>query len=305
MSEIFPKPRRPKLRLTSYSIGFISILFGIWFAAINYENNLSYLFLFTMVGIGLISAFYTRRNLQGISCRIRPIDPLFANQPSTLKIEIHNTQKHPLLDIRIRILNSDLPSDEAKIPLILPHQSQEALIPLHTERRGLHLLSKIEISTTFPFGLCRAFYELDIDCSVLIYPEPTGSMPLPKPRPRLSSRMLPTIQPGDDFYGLRDYIPGESQRRIAWRVVARGRPLMSREFRNDEEGELFLDESHLHQLDEEQRLSQLTFWILKAENSHQYYQIRIPGFESDIGLGPKHFHHCLKELAQFKRSISK
>jgi uncharacterized protein (DUF58 family) len=303
MSEKLKTSPSPTLRLTRYGVAYVCILFGIWFAAINYENNLSYLFLFTLVSIGLISVFNTRRNLQGITFHIWPVNPLFANQSAAIRMEIQHSQKHPLLDIRIRILNSPLEIDETKVPLILPRQTQEASLPLNTKLRGAYHISEIEISTTFPFGLCRAFYKTTIDCPVLIYPEPVGSIVLPKAHPRRSGQLLPNTQPGDDFYGLRDYIPGESPRRIAWRVVARGRPLMSRDFRNDEEGELCLDWFQLNQLNHEQRLSQLTSWILKAENSHQYYQIRIPGFESDIDLGSKHFHRCLRELAEFKGRI--
>jgi uncharacterized protein (DUF58 family) len=305
MSETFPKSPRPTLRPTRYGVAFISIMFGIWFAAINYDNNLSYLFLFTLAAIGLISLFNARRNLQGISSHVLPIQPIFAKQPAALRLEIRHSQKNSLFDIRIRIANSVLTADEARIPLILPNQSHEASIPIITGRRGSFHISRLEISTTFPFGLCRAFFEIKVDCPILIYPQPIGIKPMPQSRPRLSGQLLPNVQPGDDFYGLRDYIPGESPRRIAWRVLARGRPLMSREFRNDEEGELVLDWSQLDRLDQEQRLSQLTSWILKAENSHQYYQIRIPGFESEIGLGSKHFHRCLAALAEFKGEIFK
>ena len=50
------------------------------------------------------------------------------------------------------------------------------------------------------------------------------------------SRPQTELGEGDDFAGVRAYVPGESQRHIDWRAVARGQPLMTKQFAAEAEG---------------------------------------------------------------------
>jgi uncharacterized protein (DUF58 family) len=105
---------------------------------------------------------------------------------------------------------------------------------------------------------------------------------------------------GDDFAGLRDYVPGESQRHIDWKAVARGRPLMTKELAAETKGAVSLDFFELRFADLEEKLSQLTLWVIEAERARQPYGLRLPGLEISPALGQMHFHSCLRALSLFR-----
>ena len=90
-------------------------------------------------------------------------------------------------------------------------------------RRGRVAFRAIRLSSTFPFGLVRAARQMERGASLIIWPA----------RGRLTSRLLgrgeaqsaaaaPSIRSGgqDEFYGLREYRPGDSARWIHWRRSA-------------------------------------------------------------------------------------
>jgi len=105
---------------------------------------------------------------------------------------------------------------------------------------------------------------------------------------------------GDDFAGVRAYVPGESQRHIDWKAVARGQPLMTKQFAAETRGAVYLDFFELHFDDVEEKLSQLTLWVIEAERARQPYGLRLPGIAISAALGQMHFHSCLRALSLFR-----
>ena len=112
----------------------------------------------------------------------------------------------------------------------------------------------------------------------------------------------PLTEPGegDDFAGVRDYVPGESQRHIDWRAVARGQPLMTKQFAAEAEGVVYFDFAALHFANVEERLSQLALWVIEAERARRPYALRLPGTEIPPAIGQPHFHDCLRALSLFQ-----
>ena len=95
-------------------------------------------------------------------------------------------------------------------------------------------------------------------------------------------------------------VHGESQRHIDWRAVARGQPLMTKEFAAEAEGVAYFDFSALHFTNVEERLSQLTLWVIEAERARRPYGVRLPGIEIPPAVGQSHFHQCLRALSLFQ-----
>jgi uncharacterized protein (DUF58 family) len=102
---------------------------------------------------------------------------------------------------------------------------------------------------------------------------------------------------GDDFTGVRSYVPGESQRHVDWKAVARGQPMMTKQFAAENDGTLHFDFSTLPMQGVEARLSQLALWIIEAERTRRRYSLRLPGADIPAALGESHYHKCLQALA--------
>lgn len=91
-------------------------------------------------------------------------------------------------------------------------------------RRGVVRLERFEVSTTFPFGLLRKVLRFSQRGEVLIHPE------IKPIRPDLFTQVTARSAGGDrlsregggsdDFFGVREYRPGDSVRQIAWKRLA-------------------------------------------------------------------------------------
>jgi uncharacterized protein (DUF58 family) len=100
-------------------------------------------------------------------------------------------------------------------------------------RRGLHLLDRYQLSTSFPFGFIRRAIGRQQKDSVLIYP------PVAQVDPKLlslclsaestGSRMQPRRGGTDEFYGVKEFRQGENPRWIYWRRTARTGTLVAKE----------------------------------------------------------------------------
>jgi hypothetical protein len=98
-----------------------------------------------------------------------------------------------------------------------------------------------------------------------IYPEPAGSTILPDFRSSANEAPAPTgRKSGDDFAGVRPYLPGESWRHVDWKAFARGRPLSVKQFAGGDGIELWLDGAELAEMPLESRLSQISLWVMEA-----------------------------------------
>src|SRR5262249_55436247 len=105
---------------------------------------------------------------------------------------------------------------------------------------------------------------------------------------------------GDDFAGVRAYVLGESQRHIDWKAVARGQPLMTKQFTAEADGVVYLDFFALNSADAEEKLSQLALWVIEAERAQRPYGLRLPDAEIPPAVGQPHFHRCLRALGLFQ-----
>lgn len=114
-----------------------------------------------------------------------------------------------------------------------PLETVAASARANAQRRGLHELRTVRVSTTFPLGLVRKCLYFDLPRQVLVRPRVRDL------RASVRARIVPgfehaahsrnRIGGGDEFYSLREYQPGDAMRRIAWRASARSDTLMVRQ----------------------------------------------------------------------------
>ena len=82
--------------------------------------------------------------------------------------------------------------------------------------------------------------------------------------------------------------------------MARGQPLMMKEFAAETKGAVSLDFFELRFTGVEERLSQLTLWVIEAERARRPYGLCLPGLEIAPAVGQMHFHRCLRALSLFR-----
>jgi uncharacterized protein (DUF58 family) len=292
--------QRVTFRLTPNAVAFAFVLVAIWYAASSQQNAAAYLLLFGLIGVASVSVRYSFTNVKHLTVRADAITPVFAGEDAAVPLELANVARQNRYGIRIGLDNPS--SNVEPAGAVAPGQAIRATVRFPTQNRGQHQLDTVRLESTFPLGLLRISRELPVKQRYLVYPRPKGNPQLPATDGEDGSRNKPPkTRPGDDFSGARPYIPGESQRHIDWKAVARGQAVLTKQFTTEEEtGLLYLDFEQTGAGTTEDRLSQLTLWAIEAERLRRPYGLRLRSVNIVPSLGEMHFHRCLRALALFR-----
>lgn len=152
-----------------------------------------------------------------------------------VSVEVSLTAGRTLSNI---ILEEKLPpilGDSARVPISTVESGEGVThgYELTAWRRGSYQLGPLVARWGDPFGLTERQLVLAEPYEMIVHPavEPVTDRPLtrlwedPPQRPPVS-RPWPM---GMEFYGMRDYVPGDDVRRIVWRAYARTGRLLVRE----------------------------------------------------------------------------
>ena len=229
-----PWLRPPRsLRATRAGWCFIAIIFGVGFAALNTGNNLLYMVLALMLAFLVLSGLLSESSLRGIQIDRSLPRELFAGTRNRVVLKIHNTlRKNPSFAITIQ--------DQARIDQrieavgrvfvlrIGPKSSVECSYSFEPPARGELQFSGFRISTRFPFALFVKSRQLDLPQECVVYPQIspvslcTGTASDSAEHQVEASRS----RNGDEISGVRDFVSGDSRRRIHWRSSLRAGRLL-------------------------------------------------------------------------------
>lgn len=279
--------------------GLCLLLIGIWYAAASQSNGAAYLLLFLVASVALVSIPHTWWNGSGLGVTPLPVSPVFAGELVHFRFDVRRRENLRQAPARLWARLSRKLEGAASTAVAWSPGSDLARITLSAQAsaRGQHLLSHITLETTYPLGFFRRRRRYKLDVPFLVYPVPAGRRELPLPFSAASSPREGATLSGDDFAGLRAYVPGESQRHIDWKAVARGQPLLVKQFAGSRGRDVLLDWNDVGHLPYEERLSQLVLWVIRAEEEHHSYALHLPGLQLPHAHGEPHYRVCLKALA--------
>lgn len=212
----------------------LTLLVGI--AAANRPNNLLVWIFGALLASVLVSGLVSGGMLMGI--RALRLDPrrCAVGEPLLVRWAVENRSRiWPAFNLRIaeRPAATDgagIPWQDAATPgeawvmHVGPHDTVHGEAVLWPTRRGRLRFDRFRVETTFPFGLIRKAVTFAQASEALVYPR---SLPL---REGFLERMAGVGfggtrvagQPGagEDYFGMREYRPGDSLRQVAWKRLA-------------------------------------------------------------------------------------
>jgi uncharacterized protein (DUF58 family) len=154
------------------------------------------------------------------------------------------------------------------------------------------------VASVHPLGLLAVMSDVPTEWSWVVYPKPVfGGSTLDQAG---DDQTAGTARAGQgDFAGHRTYVPGEPHRRIDWRAVARGRPLLVKDYTSGGNTEGWIDWEDDAIPDVELHLSVLAGRVIEAERQGQRYGLRLPELTIAQNQGEEHYHACLRSLGLF------
>lgn len=236
---IVPRARAARRRYHSHTPGMLYVGFTILLAigAINSQNNLLFLALGLAIGGLLISGLLSGTSLMGV--RVERTAPARGAIGSPLRIRYRVTNNNRFLaTFGLHIVEATGTGRGKKAPWsrfsvqprtfvvhVPPATSIEAEAVVKPLARGTIDLEGLQVWSTFPFGLTKKSVNFELRRTILILPPElplrTGFVR------RLSNRSYSgggaenSAGQGEEFFGLREYIAGDSLRQIAWKRTAR------------------------------------------------------------------------------------
>lgn len=293
------KDFKVKVRPTLFGWFFL----GLWVLAIllaaTTDNSALYILSFSVGALLFIAMIQTHNNLLGVSLKSISIQPQFAGQPTQATITVENQSSWDNVSVTLTRPKNREDDFFGKLEILPAHNHITINCYFTPKKRGHYLIDNLDLTSYYPVGLFKSSKSLNADVEYFVYPQPKGQAEFFS-QPQMSFQQVAGLGSSaglEDFSGHRQYLPGESQQHLDWKVVARGRAPMVKEFREGSSNQVAFDWNSLSHLDLEARLSQLALWIQEAMKKNILYSLNMPQGHVPRGHGGGHHQKCLKLLA--------
>ncbi|HEY3634394.1 MAG TPA: DUF58 domain-containing protein, partial [Caldimonas sp.] len=132
---------------------FALTLVVLLLASVNYQLNLGYVLTFLLAGSGVVSMHITHGTLRGLTLRLRPVAPAFADGTAVLDV-VMSSPSSARFGIGLRLL--DAPASTLAWTNVAAGGQATAHVSFVPPRRGLHDVPTLSAESRFPLGLFRA-----------------------------------------------------------------------------------------------------------------------------------------------------
>ena len=174
------------------------------------------------VGVALFAGWAAARRLRLASTST---PEAFAGLPFRESVSIANTGR------RLDVFGVFVDDSSARIPFVGRGAQQTVGVERLFRRRGVYADGTLEVGTGFPFGFFRFAVHLARGRPITVFPRI-----FPVHLERLAGRRHGSTAnaerkgEGDEFFRLREYVPGDHPHHVHWKTSARLDELMVREF---------------------------------------------------------------------------
>ncbi len=307
MSGALPRPRI-RLRPTRALALLAAALICIYAGAVHYQSNAAYLVLALGAACALVSGLHARRNLAGLAAAAGAQPPALSGDALLGSLALRaGAQGAVALSVQLPEAGSaaaaaaataTVMATVATVDQLAGNLSAELPFALPPRGRGEYRTTRVRIATSWPLGLFRAWVELELPLCWVVYPRPLPALDQP-PEEQPVDASTRELSGAGDFLGHRSWEMGETQRRVDWRAVARGGPLLVKQYGGGVEASRALRWEEAGPGEVEERLARLAGGVLAAERGGAAYALGLPGQSIPAGHGPAHFHACMGALARF------
>jgi len=229
------KPIHRVSKLTIAGLIYVGVTVFLAIGAINSQNNLLFWLFGVSIATLIVSGVFSGNVLIQIRMQPHAIPDAFAGEGVRLHYLVTNRSKMlPLYGAMI----SEIPAQghpparftPAGVLHLGPRQHLRALGSFVPTNRGRYTLSGVRLSTRFPFGLFEKSLVFACPRSLMVLPYKLAIKPElvrvlqghgEEVRKRTESSGSST-----EYWGLREYTPGDPKRSIAWKQSARHRSLV-------------------------------------------------------------------------------
>lgn len=215
--------------MTFQLITLVAAATAIALLGLVYTSIPVYVMLAALLSVLVVSFVASRLSTAALGWRRPAVDRVFEHEPVTVVMELTNRGRLPRLLLTVRdhlpeFVEAERPP-EFVVPSLWPGERARLSYQARALKRGVYSLGPLSVSASDPFGIFRRFVPLAAHTEAVVYPRPVplaGSVARTGTQTGLSTgERARAAESGLEFYGVRDYQPGDELRRIHWPITAR------------------------------------------------------------------------------------
>lgn len=222
-----------KVGLTKYGLAAVGCAIALWVMAYVVAGTAFYLFAYGLAAFIVMAYLLVPRRLKLEGTRVGLFPRTQEGDQLTVQVELTARRR-----VSTILLEDRLPErlgEGVKVPVIQLGAGKTAshTYSLRCSRRGVYQIGPMVAIAGDPLGLTQREIVVAEPFELLVHPR----IEIVSDRPLTRQFEDPPIRPpvskpwpsGLEFYGMREYVPGDDLRRIVWRASARTGTLMVRE----------------------------------------------------------------------------
>jgi uncharacterized protein (DUF58 family) len=281
-------------------IGVMLLLTGI-----NYQMSLAYVVAFLLGGLMQVALHATYRNLRGVILRVGKSPRCVAGETLVFPVTLSSPERmREGITLERLIENRKRVYGVAQRVRVAADQQLSYPLEISTTQRGIVSLGRLLIESRAPYGLIRAWSYAHFQWVGLVEPIPETPYPdLPYATgSRAQSQRRADIAHDPDT--LREYVYGDSLKRVAWKQVAKSGEWYTRTGDTGQRGEVELLWQSTSLSETEARLSRIAAWIDRARNANAAFSLAMPNGHLPLADSAPHHDEALSMLAAFPKPLA-
>ena len=275
---------------------YLFLCLGLFILGTNYQNNLMILLCYFLVSLFILNLFIAYLNFSKLDIQLGKVHNGYVNDTVQLPIWINHSQT-----AASGLITMHFWQQKERVEFDLDNISNPIYLALPCKQRGKLTLPRITFNSYFPLGLFRCWTHLQFETHLLAYPAPLHcSISLYQQDDESSHEEAMLTQRGhDDFDSLAPYKQGEPLYHVAWKQVAKGQGMISKQFSHQSGATGWLKLSHMPSTDVEKNLSELCFQVIELTRKNSHFGLDLGIQKIAAGSGLEHQQSCLTALALY------
>jgi uncharacterized protein (DUF58 family) len=303
--EVELQQRRIYLLPTGRGMFVILTAVVLLLVGINYQLSLAFVVAFLLAGLMQAALLVSYRNLRGLIVRAGRSPHCKMGESLVFSVALaspERTREGVSLTAQADGVGKFISKSG---PLSVAADATEVRpLAFTPTRRGLMPLRRIIVESRAPYGLIRAWSYVHFEWLGVTEPQPeTPPPPLPLMAGDNDSSASRNLHVAHDPDSLRDYTPGDSLKRVAWKQVAKSGDWYTRTGDTGHRQEIELSWQAVALTDTEARLSRMAAWLLRAHNENCAYDLTLPNGHLPLADGSQQFADASLLLAAYPLRI--
>ena len=297
-TEVTLEQRRIYLLPTGRGFFLIITAVVLLLVGVNYQLSLAYVVAFLLAGLMQAALLTSYRNLRGLIVASGRSPQCRVGEDAAFPITLVSPER-AREGITLASQNSAKQWAHSGPCRLSTDERQAAPLSFRAGKRGLLPLARITVASRAPYGLIRAWSYVHFQWIALVEPIPEAPPPaLPKASGADGANTGRT-QVAHDPDSLREFVPGDSLRRVAWKQVAKSGEWYTRTGDTGTRHEIDLSWQMTQITDTEARLSRMAAWLLRAHNENCAYSLSMPNAQLPLADGSQQFADASIVLAVY------